>query len=138
MTSKYRILFVEDNTDTCDLMQVVLEDAEVTCVFSYDHALLKINSEPAFDLFLIDYYLPDATGIELCEAIRSTGIQTPIVFLSGSGWLSHSDVREAGGQGFVRKSNPNFIDEVKSVISTLLISRRGEQSEFLKHASANS
>jgi CheY-like chemotaxis protein len=137
VTSKYRILFVEDNTDTCELMQVILDDAEVTCVYSYDHALLKINSEPAFDLLLIDYYLPDATGIELCEAIRSAGLQTPIVFLSGSGWLSHRDVRDAGGQGFVRKSNPNFIDEVKSVISTLLTSGTSEQSNLLKHASAN-
>ena len=120
MSKGRRILFIEDDTDTCELMQLVLDNADVTCVFSYDHALLKIESEPAFDLFLIDYYLPDATGLELCEAIRERGLKAPIVFLTGSGWLSLSDVQAAGGQRLIRKSGLEFVEQVRQTVNEFL------------------
>jgi DNA-binding response OmpR family regulator len=133
MDQEKRILFVEDDTDTCELMQMLLKDADVTCVFSFDHALLKIESDPSFDLFLLDYYLPDATGLELCEAIRKRDAKTPIVFLSGSGWLSNKDVRESGGQCLIRKASPDFLDDVKQTVDELLSSKPEKRMAWKAH-----
>jgi DNA-binding response OmpR family regulator len=42
-------------------------------------ALLRTES---FDLYILDYRLPDMTGIDLCSRIRQTDKQTPIMFFS--------------------------------------------------------
>ena len=43
--------------------------------------LLKSHT---YDLLLLDVTLPDGTGFSLCEAVRSAGDPTPIIFLTAS------------------------------------------------------
>jgi CheY-like chemotaxis protein len=43
-----------------------------------------------FDLYLLDYYLPDGTGLELCLLIRDFDGSTPVLFVT--------DVAEPGQQ----------------------------------------
>lgn len=42
----------------------------------------KLFSEDRYDLVILDVMLPDGNGLDLCSYIRSTGADTPILFLT--------------------------------------------------------
>jgi CheY-like chemotaxis protein len=125
-----RILYAEDDLDMCELVQLVLADDEVTCVYGCEHAIDRIKADPHYDLYILDYYLPDNDGITLCETIRESDRQTPILFVTGSYSLRKRDVERAGGQALIRKSGRDFLHDLRSHVKMLLESRpnAGEQS----------
>jgi DNA-binding NtrC family response regulator len=45
-------------------------------------ALVAIEQKP-FDVFVIDYKLPDGNGLDVAERIRSQGNEAPIILISG-------------------------------------------------------
>ena len=51
-------------------------------------ALMMLREEPG-DLVLLDWTLPDFSGVEICRRLRSSGVITPVVMLT-----SHDDVRD--------------------------------------------
>ena len=91
-----RVLAVEDDQDTRDLICLILEQqgATVRCVSSVAEALAGIDAfDP--DLILTDMSMPDADGFELLREFRKLGstrdTPIPVVILSGN---SESDYRE--------------------------------------------
>ena len=52
---------------------------------------------------LVDLFLGERSGAELCEAIRSCSPQTRVLLISGVGWISPQAARTAGASGFVSK-----------------------------------
>jgi len=90
-----RILCVDDNEDTCELLKAMLgrADLDVVTVSDADEALRLIESE-RFDLYVLDSEIPPGfSGLTLCHKIRAVDTHTPIVIFSGHGFESH---REAG------------------------------------------
>ena len=89
-----RILCVDDNEDTCELLTTLLggADFEAVSVPGVDEALRLIESE-RFDLYVLDGELPGVSGLTLCQQIRAVDAHTPIIIFSGHGLDSH---REAG------------------------------------------
>ena len=115
---KGRILFLDDNADTCELVELVLSQAgyEIVIGRSVAEGLQLIKSKP-FDMILLDWVLPDGTGIELCRAIRESDGQTPIFFYTGIAQEQY--IRrglQAGAQGFFIK--PVEIDTLLQTISS--------------------
>ncbi|KZR69795.1 Response regulator MprA [Prochlorococcus marinus str. MIT 1313] len=51
--------------------------------------LIKARSDPSPNLIILDWNLPDLTGIDICQRIRSSGIKTPSLMLTG-----HDDVTD--------------------------------------------
>jgi len=98
---KARILFVEDHSDTRDLVLLVLgrEGYEVSLASGFHQArqLLSMNS---YDLVLLDWYYEDGTGLDLCKLIRQTDNSTPVYFYTAVAYNSelHKAI-EAGAQG---------------------------------------
>lgn len=45
-------------------------------------ALIALRENPG-DLILLDWLLPDFSGVEVCRRIRASGVTTPIVMLTG-------------------------------------------------------
>src|SRR4030095_11591813 len=78
-----RILCVEDHADTSALLKVLREQDgyEVVGAGTVAEACTLARSV-GFDLYLIDRWLPDGEGIELCRKIRTFDSTTPIVFLT--------------------------------------------------------
>ena len=70
MKSK-RILVVEDDPVTCEVIQIVLEDFgfEMITVRSGGQALQVAQDAPP-DLVLLDLSLPDMDALELCAALK--------------------------------------------------------------------
>jgi len=117
------ILFVDDDKDSCELMNMMLlcagADYETTSVATPFEALDLIAQKP-FDLLVVDYKLPEMTGVELCRRIRETDKQTPILFFTG---MASNDDRNvaiaAGANSYLVKPNDldKFTDTVKQLLS---------------------
>jgi two-component system response regulator DesR len=52
---------------------------------------------------LVDLFLGERSGAELCEAIRGVSPDTRMLLISGVGWISPQAARTAGASGFVSK-----------------------------------
>ena len=52
---------------------------------------------------LVDLFLGEESGAELCEAIRRESPSTRVLLISGAGWISPPAARAAGASGFVSK-----------------------------------
>ncbi len=83
------ILLVEDDEDDFVLIQDYLRDFRwarpvLEWVASYDAALECIR-ENRHDVYLIDYYLGDHTGLELLQAAGEDGSRRPFIMLTGQG-----------------------------------------------------
>ncbi|HEX8353865.1 MAG TPA: response regulator [Pyrinomonadaceae bacterium] len=93
-----RILCVEDNQDTCELLTTLLgvSDLEAVAVSTAAEALRLMKAE-RFDLYLMDGRLPDADGVALCEQIRQVDKITPVVFFTGKAYESDREAALAAG-----------------------------------------
>ena len=80
---KSRILVVEDDVflreGLCELL--TKEEYEPVPACNCTEAK-QIFSENTFDLIILDVMLPDGNGVDLCNFIRSTDTETPILFLT--------------------------------------------------------
>ena len=79
-----RILVVEDEHKIAEALKKGLEAEgyEVTIALSGEDGYFCITTE-AYDLMLLDLMLPGRDGIEILKTIRSKGILTPILLLTG-------------------------------------------------------
>lgn len=105
MSVEPHILFVDDNPDICELVRVVLQNAgfHVSTAGDTERALQLASSEQ-FDVVLLDYWMPDMTGIEVCRQIRSFNQDTPILICSGAATQADKEAAQlAGAQGYLNK-----------------------------------
>lgn len=99
------ILFADDNSEIRELVELLLQMAGF-CVSTSDNAadVVELVLTERFDVLLLDYWMPEVTGIELCRQIRTFDQSTPILICSGA--VTEAD-REAavlaGAQGYVGK-----------------------------------
>lgn len=78
-----RILVVEDEENLLEAikMNLELEGFEVVVAITGPQALKKFGEE-RFNLVLLDIMLPGLDGYQVCQTIRSTNNETPILFLT--------------------------------------------------------
>lgn len=70
-------------------------------------AIESVRNNPA-DLIVMDVTMPDASGFEVTSQLREIGFDRPIlIFTMHESRRIVADVKEAGGQGFVLKSQAN-------------------------------
>jgi len=78
-----RILIVEDEPDIALGLEKDLtrHGYDVQTVGDGDEAL-RLASQEAWDLILLDVMLPKKDGFEVCQELRQAGLQTPIIMLT--------------------------------------------------------
>jgi CheY-like chemotaxis protein len=96
-----RILLVDDNEDAREIAALTLEEHTLICACDFDQGLLAAR-RGYFDLYILDNWLPDGSGVELCRNIREFDPHTPILFNSAAAYAR--DIREAI-RFFSRRSN---------------------------------
>jgi DNA-binding NarL/FixJ family response regulator len=64
---------------------------------------LELAERVAPEVALVDLFLGERSGAELCEAIRERSPRTRVLLISGVGWISEEAARTAGASGFVSK-----------------------------------
>jgi DNA-binding response OmpR family regulator len=100
-----KVLFVEDTSDTRDLVEFSLKQDgfEVVTAQTAEEGLSQARAN-SFALILLDIGLPDKDGLELCREIRRFDQQTPILFYTAfAELLDMEEAAKAGAQGCLRK-----------------------------------
>src|SRR5258708_25979883 len=78
------VLVVDDDVAMCRILQRMLSDNQNTVQTSQSVAdALGAIEQKAFDAFVIDYKLPDGSGLDVAQRIRSKGSKAPIILISG-------------------------------------------------------
>ena len=79
-----KVLIADDDPAICKLLDKVMRSngLETTVVNSGAQALLQLN-EHTFDIVLMDIMLGDMEGFDVIKNIRSQGISTPVMIISG-------------------------------------------------------
>ena len=87
-------------------------------------ALTQIRQEPP-DLLVLDWMLPDLSGVEVCQRLRSTGVQMPVLMLTGRDAVKDRvEALDAGADDYLVK--PFSIEELLARLRAL--ARRGSGS----------
>lgn len=105
MREKPHILFADDNSDIRELVKTLLQMAGFSvCACENAADVLRRVPTETFDALILDYWMPETTGIDLCRQIRAFDSRTPILICSGA--VTQAD-REAGtlagAQGYIEK-----------------------------------
>jgi two-component system, OmpR family, response regulator len=117
---KPRILCIEDDEETCEMLTVALQPSgyEVVSAHTSTEGLRKALTD-GFDAILMDSYLSDGLGIELCKKIRGFNRTISVIFYSGEARPDRIEqVLQAGAQAYL--INPIDPFEVEKTIKRLL------------------
>jgi DNA-binding response OmpR family regulator len=106
-TGKARILVVDDEPVTLELVQLLLQDDyQVLAGASNGKDGLKRALAELPDLVLTDIAMPDMSGYDLCRELKESPASAciPVIFLSGVvGLEEHLAGHDAGGEDFLSK-----------------------------------
>jgi diguanylate cyclase len=86
--AEIRVLLVEDNPGDARLVEILLSETdsfgnfEITNAGRLDEALELLDGS-AFEVVLLDLSLPDSSGLETVEVVRTRAPLTPVVVLTG-------------------------------------------------------
>ncbi len=116
------ILIVEDNRETCALVEAALQDAgyKTHCAYSVREALDFLRSHHP-TLVVLDMSLPDGHGLEVCCRVRSEErlADIPVVALTGEDKLEHKQKGFSSGvDAYLTK--PIVMDELVMWVKALL------------------
>lgn len=120
-TRQKRILYIEDHEDTRELVTLVLADAsyQLTTTSTSKEAL-KLARQQHFDLFILDSWLPDGSGLELCRQLREFDQETPIMFLSAAAYETDKQAAmDSGAQCYLVK--PADIQKLSLEVAALIL-----------------
>ena len=100
-----RVLCVEDDEDTREMLKTRLSVSHVDAAFAPDvDSALRLMERERFSLYVLDGGLRDAVGLSLCEQIRASDSRTPIVIFSGRAYASDIEAGMlAGANAYIVK-----------------------------------
>jgi DNA-binding response OmpR family regulator len=76
-----------------------------------------------FDLYLLDSWLPDGSGLDLCKRIRTFDTATPILFYSAAAYeADREQALKSGAQAYLVK--PSHPSELCNLVTSLIESHR--------------
>jgi DNA-binding response OmpR family regulator len=116
-SEKKRILCVEDDEDTCELLTLLLSDFEIVFTDSIEKSITLFKTG-RFDLCLLDNWLVDGLGVDLCRQIRHLNPSVPIVFISGVAQTDEiQKALDTGAQAYLVK--PYSFEELRKIVKEL-------------------
>ena len=120
---RIRVLYVEDNPDSVEMLQVLLATAKIDLESASTMAdALTQAGRDRFDLYLLDGGLPDGDGLGLCRTLRAVDPNVPVLFYSG--YAHTEEIRtamEAGANGYIIKPHS---EKLAGTISQLVATHR--------------
>jgi len=119
-----RVLYIEDHDDTRELVTLVLEQKSYEVVTgSTIQSGVDLAHSQNFDLYLLDSWLPDGSGLDLCRQIREFDKATPIIFYSAAAYeMDRAEALDSGAQAYLVKPSPP--SELCRLVTSLIESHR--------------
>lgn len=107
-----KILIIEDEIGIANFIKQGLEEEGYTVLVANDGKTgYELALSQKVNLILLDWVLPEMTGIEVCESIRNTDISTPIIFLTAKDTVQETiEGLKAGANDYIKK--PFSFDEL--------------------------
>ena len=114
------ILYIEDHEDTRELITLVLGQFNYSVIAcSTIEAGIKLAQSKTFDLYLLDSWLPDGSGLDLCKKIREFDQGTPILFYSAAAYeADRESALQSGAQAYLVK--PSRTSELCALVTSLI------------------
>jgi DNA-binding response OmpR family regulator len=142
MPNNINILLVEDDIDLSASVSEYLALENIQCDFAYNgQSGLELAKQNLFDVILLDINLPQLDGLSLCEQLRLSGIDTPVLMLTALDTLADKLAGfRAGTDDYLVK--PFALDELVARIQVLATRRSGQiqklnisdlEINFLRH-----
>lgn len=121
-----RVLLVEDDKRIADFVQRGLKaEGYVVEVANNGLDAIAIGSQSQFEAIILDLGLPDINGREVCERLRLTGIDTPILMLTARDAVQDKVTGlRSGADDYMTK--PFSFEELLARIEALTRRRGGE------------
>ncbi|MDP1800283.1 MAG: response regulator transcription factor [Bacteroidota bacterium] len=122
-----KILLAEDESSVVDFIKKGLTEVnyEVSVAFDGD-AAIKMLTDSAFDLVILDIMMPGKNGIEVCKELRAKNIMVPVLFLTALGTAENIAMGlNIGADDYLIK--PFKFIELNARVNALI--RRGIQKE---------
>jgi response regulator RpfG family c-di-GMP phosphodiesterase/serine/threonine protein kinase len=154
-TERYKVLIIDDETPVRELCKQLLdaEGAVVETAASGAQGLAAIEREP-FDLVLLDVAMPEMSGVQVLEKLRSTPSVGNLKIIMFSGHTTPEEMSEMLGRGaddFLTKpfSVAQLLARVQNMLrlkaaqdkavglNQHLLSLNGELEQSLKHKDVN-
>jgi DNA-binding response OmpR family regulator len=127
-----RVLLVEDDERISDFVQRGLKaEGYAVEVARSGREAIALGAEGSFQAIILDLGLPDLNGRQVCERLRSMGIDTPILMLTARDAVQDkvSGLR-SGADDYMTK--PFAFEELLARIEALMRRRGGETSPEVK------
>lgn len=113
-----RILCVDDDLEVCLLLAAWMPDARIDNAQTVAEGL-RTAFDGSFDLYVLDTWLPDGDGVELCRRIREFDPNAPVIFFSAVAYdAARQKALAAGATAYLTK--PLEFDEVCRLIPHLI------------------
>ena len=122
------LLIVDDNLPLAQCLRLELEAEGFKAVTVPDAAtaLLQLQAADSVDLLVVDWDLPDLSGLELLRRLRKHNFQQPVLMLTGHDEVDRKVLAlESGADDYMVK--PFSFDELQARIQALL--RRSSSPE---------
>ena len=100
-----RILIVEDEAKLARLIERVLREEGYAAEAVYDgrSGFARASTEP-FDLVILDWMLPDRSGIQIVRGLRAAEVGTPVLMLTARGQIEDRvEGLDAGADDYLPK-----------------------------------
>ena len=130
-----RVLLVEDDTAHALLMRETLEGlgGRIEHARTQSAALAALERR-RFDIVVLDAGLPDGSGFEIQERIRSRKDAPPIVFVTSDDLAEHAiGAVRAGAAHYVIK-RPSYLDQMREAVCDVLSQRTMEEERGIDEA----
>lgn len=83
-----RILLVDDEVELTEPLKAVLSREGYSVDVAYNgNSGSQLAAQGDYDLLILDWMLPQISGLEICQQLRSTGLTTPVLFLTAKDTL---------------------------------------------------
>lgn len=120
MEKTRRILYIKDHEDTRELITLLLAQRSYEVITGTTiESGVALAGSGHFDLYLLDSWLPDGSGLDLCQRIRQFDKKTPILFYSAAAYAADHDMAmKCGAQAYLVKPSP--MSELCDLVNQLI------------------
>lgn len=118
ISESYRILIVDDDIEQVEMITLFLNFNGFQKVDSAKNleSLWRLLDSEKYDIILLDYILPDGTGLQVLDGLSQRGHQVPVIMITGLG-NEHIAVQaiQRGAQDYLIKGE-DYLESLPALI----------------------